>query len=835
MKIKESNTRLSHTKEAIQRDFAEHLKYTIDADIYHTTPSNRFTALAYAIRDRIIHQWDISRKTQRGSKRVYYLSLEFLMGRAMTNNLINMRLEDVAQKALMELGYTYEELADCEMDAGLGNGGLGRLAACFLDSMATMEIPCFGYGIRYNYGIFRQQITNGYQAEQPDRWLRNGNPWEIARPDLVYTVNFGGEVRVIRENERDSYKWVNTKVVNGMAYDMPIIGYGGKTVNTLRLWSAKAADDFSFKEFNEGDYTQAVRQKISAENISQVLYPNDTAYMGKVLRLEQQYFFVACSLADMTRRFKRERTSWSEFPAFAAIQLNDTHPSIAIAELMRILVDQEGLDWDPAWEITQSVMGYTNHTLLPEALEKWPVPMFEELLPRHLQIIYEINARFLQKAVSFFPFAAGSLSKVSIIEESSPKQIRMANLAIIGSHATNGVAELHSELLRTKMFPEFSTIYPDRFTNVTNGITQRRWLLAANPGLAKLITSAIGDGWITDFSQISKLKGFADDPAFLDDFAKVKRGAKDKACRFLKDDCSMILNPDTVFDTQIKRIHEYKRQLMNALSIILTYHRLKNDSSFRQSYHPTTFLFGGKAAPGYTLAKLIIKFICNISAVINSDKDTSKLINVFFMPNYRVTMAEAIIPATNLSEQISTAGMEASGTGNMKFMCNGAVTIGTLDGANIEIAREVGDENIFIFGKTESQLAKLRASYDPYEIILSDPQIKSASDLILSGYFNVSESGIFLPLQRALLDEGDRFFVLEDLKACNEASLKANAKIAQDPRGFDRMAVMNIASSAKFSSDRSIEEYASRIWHVDRCPVKINPDEDHCLNDARKR
>ena len=705
-----NRVRYGCSSEEIARDFAEQLKYNQDADVYHTTKEGRYEAIAYAIRDRIIHQWDLSRKTQRKnhSKRVYYLSLEFLMGRAMTNNIINLGIEKPVKEALSSLGYTYEELRDTEPDAGLGNGGLGRLAACFMDSLATLELPAYGYGIRYNYGIFRQQIKNGYQVEQPDNWLKDGNPWELKRPDLTYPVFFGGKVTYLRENNRDTYKWVPDEQVNGVAYDTPIVGYGGKTVNTLRLWSANSPDGFSFQEFNSGDYTEAVRKKINAETLSQVLYPNDTLYMGKELRLKQQYFFVSCSLQDIVRRFKRYGNySWKNFPNEAAIQLNDTHPSLAVPELMRILVDNEGLGWDDAWDITVKTMGYTNHTLMPEALEKWPLPMMEKILPRHMQIIYEINRRFLSSAVSYFPMQNDKIAKISIIEESNPKMVRMANLAIIGSHSTNGVAALHSKLLVENMFPEFNLIFPDRFNNKTNGITQRRWLLDANPDLASLITEAIGDKWITSFDEVEKLKAFAEDPSFVEKIGNVKTKAKLKAADFLKKDCGIILDTDTLIDVQVKRIHEYKRQLLNALNIVMVYNRMKSDKAYRESFQPTTYLFGGKAAPGYVNAKLIIKFISSLSAVINGDPQVNKLLHVYFMPDYRVTLAENIIPATNLSEQISTAGTEASGTGNMKFMANGALTIGTLDGANVEMAERVGLDNIFIFGHTEEEIANL--------------------------------------------------------------------------------------------------------------------------------
>lgn len=834
------NTRISHSSSAIEQDFAEHLKYTQDADVFHTTMEGRYEALALTIRDRIIHQWDISRKEQAKAKakRVYYLSLEFLMGRAMTNNITNMGLENEVTKALKDLGYTYEELADVEPDAGLGNGGLGRLAACFLDSLATLEIPSFGYGIRYNYGIFRQQIRNGYQMEQPDNWLRYGNPWEIPRTDLCYTVNFGGRVDVIRENGKDYYKWVDTDKVLGMAYDMPIIGFGGKTVNTLRLWSAKAVEDFRFEQFNEGDYTEAVRSKIQAENISQVLYPNDTQYMGKVLRLKQQYFFVACSLADIVRRFKRENEDWERFPDYAAVQLNDTHPSIAIAELMRILIDQENLEWDEAWDITKRSMGYTNHTLMPEALEKWPVPMMENLLPRHMQIIFEINRRFLQYAGTFFPMDTDiqrkAIEKVSLIEESNPKNVRMANLAIVGSHAVNGVAQLHTQLLKNVMFPEFNTIYPEKFQNKTNGITPRRWLLSSNPRLANLITDAIGADWITDADKLKGLLPYANDSAFAEKFAKIKEQNKKDAAKFLMKDCGIKVNPNTVFDVQVKRIHEYKRQLLNAFNIVLLYQRLKNDREFAQSFEPTTFLFGGKSAPGYVNAKLSIKFINNLASMVNMDKSTNKLLQVHFMPNYRVTMAESIIPATNLSEQISTAGLEASGTGNMKFMLNGALTIGTLDGANVEIAQEVGDDNIFIFGHTEDQLAKMRSTYDPYDFILMDDEINSAVNLIRSNYFNASEPDVFDHLFHDIFDCKDRYFIFADLRMYANRHQEALDLYRDDFKSFNRKAIINVASSGKFSSDRTIREYAEQIWNAGSCPVPLNTDVDTSLEDARK-
>ncbi|MGE0074022.1 MAG: glycogen/starch/alpha-glucan phosphorylase [Sphaerochaetaceae bacterium] len=834
MSTKEHHTRFSPTKEAISLDFAEHLKYSLDADEFHNTDSTRYTALALAIRDRIIHQWHQSRETQRkaGVKRVYYLSLEFLMGRAMTNNVINLGLEQEVKAALSDLGYSYEELADIEPDAGLGNGGLGRLAACFLDSLATLDIPSYGYGIRYNYGIFKQQVRNGWQTEQPDNWLRHGNPWEIAREDITCNVGFGGEVKVIREGGRDQYKWLCADQVQGVAYDMPIIGYGGKSVNTLRLWSAKATEEFDFQEFNEGDYVEAVRSKILAENLSQVLYPNDTLYMGKELRLKQQYFFVACSLADIVRRFKRQSAPWSTFPDFAAIQLNDTHPSLSIPELMRILLDIEHLEWEEAWDITVRSMGYTNHTLMPEALEKWPMPMLESILPRHLQIIFEINHRFLQHAVSFFPLHPEVIQRLSIVEESTPKQIRMANLSIIGSHSTNGVAQLHSRLLTERMFPDFAVVFPSRFNNKTNGITQRRWLLDANPLLAAKISEAIGDGWITDYERIRDLEPFAEDAAFRSDFLTIKQKAKDHAVAFLKKDCGIAINPNTMFDVQVKRIHEYKRQLLNALNIILLYQRIKEGRI--QDFPPTSFLFGGKAAPGYVNAKLIIKLINNIARTINNDTSVRGLISVHFLPNYRVTMAEHLIPATDLSEQISTAGFEASGTGNMKFMCNGALTIGTMDGATVEMAEEVGREHMFIFGHSADEIERMRAQYDPYEWVTRDPEIRKTMDLFLSGYFNVMEPNIFDPLRQSLLND-DRYFHFADLRSYADAHDEATFLYANNRDIWARKAILNIAASGKFSSDRTIMEYANDIWKTRRCPIDRDESASSTLRSARKR
>ena len=814
-----NDSRNGSSTESIKQGFLEHLKYTLGVDEYTITNHDRFMALSYTIRDRLINQWIKTQQTHhnKNTKRAYYLSLEFLMGRAMGNNIINMQLEDTVSEALKELGYNLEELEAQESDAGLGNGGLGRLAACFLDSMATMDLPSFGYGIRYDYGIFKQKIDNGYQTEQPDDWLRNGNPWEIERPDVTVKVSFGGRVESYNEKGKTIYRWIDTNDVMGVAYDMPIAGYGGKTINTLRLWSARAAEEFDFQDFNDGDYVEAVSAKVQAENLTKVLYPNDTLYLGKELRLKQQYFFVACSLNDILRRFRKSGEPWKKFPDYAAIQLNDTHPSIAIPELMRLLVDEENISWDKAWKITESVMSYTNHTLMPEALEKWPEPMLAKLLPRHLQIIFEINRRFLNKAITFFPDDMDKIKDISIVEEGSPKQIRMANLCITGSHSTNGVAALHTELLKSRLVPSFAKIFPERFNNKTNGITQRRWLLHANPSLAALITETIGDGWITDFAQLRKLEIWADDKNFRKKFSKSKTFAKKRLSESVKKEYGIKLNPEAFYNVQIKRMHEYKRQLLNIMQIIMLYNRIRKGNP--DDYFPRISIFAGKSAPGYEMAKLIIKLINNVSGVINTDESIKRKIEVYFLPDYKVSLAEKIIPATDLSEQISTAGTEASGTGNMKFMCNGAITIGTMDGANVEIVQEAGIENEFIFGLSSDEVAELKPTYDPKEYYLNDPEIKEALDMIFNDYFSFSEPGIFEPLRKMLLEDGDKYMHLADLRSYDNAHQKA-ALVYENRDEWNRIAIINIASSGKFSSDRTIAEYAKDIWGLKPCPVE---------------
>ncbi len=807
---------------SLARGFAEHLKYTLANDRYTATSQDKYTALAMAVRDRLINRWLKTQQTHhdRNVKRVYYLSLEFLMGRAMGNNVINLQIEDELRRGLSEMGVSWEELREQEVDAGLGNGGLGRLAACFLDSMATLGLPAFGYGLRYDFGIFRQTFENGYQVEQPDEWLRDGDPWETAHTDISVEVHFGGRVH----NGLDGKKyWVDTSPILGVPHDMPIVGYGGKTVNTLRLWSSKAAEEFNFEDFNQGDYVSAVGSKVGAENLTKVLYPNDCFYLGKELRLKQQYFFVCCSLHDILRRFKKSGKNIRELPDMAAIQMNDTHPSIAVAELMRILIDEENLEWGEAWDVTVKTMGYTNHTLMPEALEKWSVAMFEKLLPRHLEIIYEINAKFLQQVTMRYPGDMAKMSRMSLIEEGDHKMIRMAQLAIVGSHSVNGVAALHTELLKERLVPDFAEMYPERFNNKTNGVTQRRFLLKANPPLARLITEKIGNGWITDLSQLKKLEQYADDAGFQKQIMAVKRDAKMALVEWAREFYGFDINPDMLYDTQVKRLHEYKRQLLNAMHIVCLYNRIRQG----HDVVPRTFLFGAKAAPGYFMAKLIIKLINNIASVVNNDPACSGKLNVFFLPNYRVSAAEKIVPASDVSEQISTAGTEASGTGNMKFMMNGAITIGTLDGANVEIVEEAGEENAFIFGLKANEVNDLRErGYNPYEYYNNNQEIKEAIDLIFSGHFNINEPGIFEPIREVIFENGDFYLHMADLGSYIEAQKKVD-EAYRDQSRWAKMAIMNIANSGKFSSDRTISQYAEEIWNVKPCKV----DEPTCSED----
>lgn len=808
-----------NTINEIKEKFDYHLKYTLASDKERRTDEYNLEALSFTLKEPIIDAWNATIQKYRKNKvkRVCYLSLEFLMGRLLTNNLLNLGMYDKVKKSLEQSGVDLDNVIQAEKDAGLGNGGLGRLAACFLDSLSTLGYPAIGYGIRYNYGIFRQEIENGYQKEQPDDWLIHSSAlWEIPRDEIKYPVSFGGSVQSTMINGKMKFIWNPQETVYGMAYDMPIVGYEGKTVNTLRLWSAKARDEFDFSEFNDGDYTEAVRKKIAAENISQVLYPNDTLYMGKVLRLKQQYFFVSCSLQDIIARYKKDiGSNLKNLAEYNAIQLNDTHPSIAVAELMRLLVDNEGLSWDEAWETTSSVFSYTNHTLLPEALEKWNLELFSSVLPRHTEIIYEINRRFLEKAVPQLNGDVEAIRKVSIIEESNPKNIRMANLAIIGSQKVSGVAALHSELLKTKMFPEFSKIYPYKFTNITNGVTQRRWLLESFPEYAALITKAIGDKWITNYNEILKIEKYQRDKNFIIDLKKAKQSAKERFASYAKQKCGFDIDTSRLFDTQCKRIHEYKRQSLNILDCIALYARIKEDKKFRDSFTPVNIFFAGKAAPGYVRAKETIKLINEVALTLANDNQTRDYIRVYFLPNYDVSMAEMLIPASDLSEQISTAGMEASGTGNMKFMINAALTLGTMDGANVEIADAVGQDNIFIFGKNVKEIEALKGNYNPYDYISKSAISPMILSLIKDNYFSVNENGIFDWVIGSTANENtDRYALWADIDSYDQKRLEAYALYKNDNNAWMKKAVINTASSVYFSSDRTINEYAHKIWNM---------------------
>ncbi|HAK44659.1 MAG TPA: glycogen phosphorylase [Spirochaeta sp.] len=801
-----------NTKEELKQSFLEHLKYSLAVNLENSHGTDKYLALARAVRDRIIERWFETKKTHEGAKAksINYFSFEFLMGRAMSNNMINLGIKDEIDSMLEEEGIKWEEIKSAMVDSGLGNGGLGRLAACFLDSLATMEIPAYGYGLRYKYGFFKQAILNGYQIEEADDWLKFKNPWEIRRNDIRVTVQFGG--RVARNKKGQSF-WVDTDDIIGIPYDTPIVGYGGNTVNTLRLWDSKSSEQFDYQAFNEGDYFNSVDEEVLAETLTKVLYPNDAIYSGRELRFRQQFFFVSASLQDLFRRFRKYELPIKEFPKRMAVQLNDTHPAIAVAELMRLLVDIEELDWDDAWDITNETLGYTNHTLMPEALETWPVSMFEKFLPRHLEIIYQINHFFLQKVTGLYPGDMNKLANLSLISEEGGKRIKMAPLAILGSHSVNGVAELHSRLVKEKLVPDFYDMFPERFNNKTNGITQRRWLLKSNPGLSELITASIGDGWITKLDELKNLEKYADDRAFLDSLYGVKRNNKVIFSDYCRKEWGYKIDPDTIFDVQVKRIHEYKRQLLNILHVISLYNQVRNGESIQ----PRTFIFSGKAAPGYDAAKLIIKLINNVSKVVNGDKSINGQIKVFFLPNYSVSLAERIFPAAELSEQISTAGTEASGTGNMKFMLNGALTIGTLDGANIEILEEAGEDNMFIFGLKTEEVEDRRMNYNPKDY-LADEEIAGVFRLLKSGYFNISEPDIFESLIYNLL-EHDHYMHLADLGSYIDIQKQAGLKYA-DKNDWMRSSLMNIANSGKFSSDRTIAEYAEDIWNIKACHVK---------------
>ena len=808
--------------ESLRAGFKNHLLYTLAKDNYSATKHDLYKSLALSIKDRLVKRWIATQQTYYDvdTKRIYYLSLEFLMGRALGNSLINLGLYEESAKSLHELGYDLEELQSLEWDAGLGNGGLGRLAACFLDSMATMELPGYGYGIRYEYGIFFQKIRDGYQVETPDNWLRYGNVWEIERPEYLYPVRYYGSI--VQTTEPDGTvrsQWVETQDVMAMAYDTPIPGYGNNTVNNLRLWAAKSTREFDFEYFNHGDYIKAVQDKQKTETISKVLYPNDNVSAGRELRLKQEYFFSSATLQDVIRRFLKHHKSFDQFPDKVAIQLNDTHPSIAIAELMRILVDEKGLQWEQAWDITVRTFGYTNHTILPEALEKWPVSLLESVLPRHIQIIYEINARFLEEVSERFPNDPDRHRRMSLIEEGDERRVRMAYLAVVGSHSVNGVAALHSDILKKELFKDFYEMYPDRFTNVTNGITQRRWLLKCNRDLSNLIDERTGDAWVKDLTQLKKLVPLAEDPQFRSQWREVKRKNKERLAGYIANTTGVKANLDSIFDIQVKRIHEYKRQLLNALHTIHLYNEIKENPD-NAHFVPRTKVFAGKAAPGYFLAKLIIKLINSIGDVINRDADVSDLLKCVFLPNYCVSQAEIIMPGADLSEQISTAGTEASGTGNMKFALNGALTIGTLDGANIEIMEEVGKDNIFIFGMTAEEVHDLKQrGYNPRSYYERIPSLKKIVDMISSGFFSPANKDLFKPIVDALMNQ-DAFFLFADFEAylaCQEAVSKQY--LNQDE--WSRKCILNVANMGKFSSDRSISDYARNIWNAKPVPITL--------------
>ncbi len=808
--------------DALEQDFFETLENQLVKDRTTLTELDAYNAMSIAIRNRLIKRWLRTQDEYRrqNAKRVYYLSMEFLMGRLLGNMMINLDVKKECADILREIGYNVEDIEEIEPDMGLGNGGLGRLAACFLDSMATLGLPAFGYGIRYEYGIFKQDIKDGRQIENPDNWLKYGCPWEIVRPNHEYRIRFGGKVKPLAlDGGSLKNDWTNTEDVFALAYDVPVPAYGKNNVINLRLWQAKSTNEFDFKHFNEGDYIAAVDDKNKSENISKVLYPNDNNHSGKILRLKQQYFFVSASLQDIIRRYKVEHHNFDIFHEKVAIQLNDTHPTIAIPELMRIFIDEEGLEWDRAWHIVSHTFAYTNHTVLPEALEKWSLPIMEELLPRHVQIIYEINSRFLSRVRDYYHFDLEKVRKLSIIEEGYPKYIRMANLAIVASFSVNGVSALHSEILKDSIFHDFYQMMPEKFNNKTNGITQRRWLKSANPYLSKLITDKIGGNWALELDDLKKIEAFADDPEFKQGWRKAKYQAKKNLIRYIEKNYPVTINPDSIFDVQVKRLHEYKRQLLNVLHVITLYNRIKANP--KGDFVPRTVLFGGKAAPGYYMAKLVIKLVNAIAEKINNDPDVGDKLKVLFLKNYSVSLAEKIIPAADLSEQISTAGLEASGTGNMKFQLNGALTIGTLDGANIEIKEEVGDENIFIFGLKAEEVNEIKQkSYVPAVYYESDNELRKVLDMIKDNYFNEKEPGIFEPIFNTLVNYGDTYLLLADYRSYIEAQ-ELVSKTYRDEEKWTKMSILNTARSGKFSSDRTIKEYADEIWKISPVNVKI--------------
>jgi glycogen phosphorylase len=797
-------------------NYDRHVVFDHAVSMETASARERFEAVARVLRDLLTQRWLLTEQTYEdaNAKRVYYLSMEFLLGRTLIHNIINLGVEQFVRDDLRsDPRQNWTEVIDTEPDAGLGNGGLGRLAACFMDSLATLAIPAMGYGLRYEYGIFRQEIQNGHQVEYPDHWLMRPDPWEVARPRETVQVPLGCSFRL--ENGRLRAVRHATTHLLGIPYDRPVVGYGGRTINTLRLWAASSPDFFDFGEFSSGDFVGAMVDRMVAETVTRVLYPDDSTIAGQALRFVQEYFLVCCSLAEIIARFRRTNKDWSVLPDKVAIQMNDTHPAMAVAELMRILLDDAGLSWDEAWDLTVRTLAYTNHTLLPEALEKWPVAFFELVCPRLLEITYEINRRFLDDVRQRYPEDENKVQRMSLVEEQPTRQLRMANLAIVGTHSTNGVAAIHSNLIRTRLVPDFAEMFTDRFNNKTNGVTPRRWLRLANPALASLITEAIGDGWVTDLGELSKLVPLAEDAAFRDSFRKAKQTAKLRFANWLKSASGQIVDSSAIFDSQIKRIHEYKRQLLNVLHIVMLYNCLRDDPNLEMP--PRTFFFAGKAAPAYRLAKLIIKLINQVGATIEADPAIRKRLKVVFVPNYSVTVAELLIPASDVSEQISTAGYEASGTSNMKFMMNGALTIGTRDGATIEMAEAAGEENFFLFGLTADQVANSRGWYNPHWHYQNEPETRAALDLIFSDHFS-DEPGVFGPIHDMLLTHGDYYMHLADLAAYSQAQATA-ASLYQNSGDWTRKAIMNIGCSGKFSSDRTIAEYAAEIWKVKAVPV----------------
>jgi glycogen phosphorylase len=797
--------------------YERHLVTDTVVDPGAAAPRDRFEAFARAVRDILSQRWIDTETTyiRANPKRIYYLSMEFLIGRTLANNVTNLFLDDAVRNLTAQHGLDWPTLLDEEPDAGLGNGGLGRLAACFLDSMATLQLPAMGYGLRYEYGMFRQVFRDGWQQEQPDNWLQYRDPWEVARPQERVEVKLNASYEVREGGLRAIVGKPSTLI--GIPYDRPVVGYGGKTINTLRLWAASATDYFDFQVFSHGEFVGAVAETLEALSLTRVLYPDDSTSMGQGLRFVQEYFLVACSLADLIRRFRRNGGQWSQLPDKVAIQMNDTHPSLSVPELMRILLDEAHLGWDEAWDLTTRTLAYTNHTLLPEALEKWPLAWFEALLPRHLEIIYEINRRLLDVVRARYPGDEGRVQRISLIEGDINKRVRMANIAIVGSHSTNGVAAIHSELLRTTTVRDLAELYPERFSNKTNGVTPRRWLLIANPTVAGWISASIGDGWVTDLSELTRLKSLADNPSVRNAYGAAKMQAKLRFAAWLEKTRGITIAADSMFDCQVKRIHEYKRQLLNALRIVVLYNRLRAHPN--APFAPRTFIFAGKAAPAYLLAKLIIKFIHDLADTIDNDPVVGGRMKVLFLPEYDVSLAEILIPAADVSNQISTAGYEASGTSNMKFMMNGALTLGTRDGATIEMAEEAGEENFFLFGLTAAEVANSRGWYNPYWHFDNEAETRAAIELISSGHFNRSNPGIYAPIVDTLLKNGDHYMHLADLTSYLAADERVR-ELYENPDEWARKAILNIAGSGKFSSDRTIAEYAQGIWNTPPCPVK---------------